>query len=746
MSKYYREIPRTEKFSARRYECLTTAATTDDRNNFILRSHQAQVTNHCQKVAKDPRSNQRGMLLYHSLGLGKTCSAINIANTLLTVYPKKYQKAIFITPAILRLNFVREYCGKCGGGVVKGDRSSNIRFRDLYEFYAYNDPTIAERLPVDFKNAVIIIDETHNLINGKRNGSRNRAAIFDLIANSTDCFVVALSGTPIYGNSYEFYLLQTLLYRQNPLADKATNQPLKAEAFSNLIDESPEQVIQAYQGSVSYVEPGDRADYPEIARDVYVFVPMTSEQYVEYKINVDKEDAIKKLPKCKLKDASAGGIIKQINGQDGSNEGAVTSNTGICYLARIKFFSSRICNLVYPAKKQTLLNLPMKFRQEFSNLNEMVDYYYGSDLWLGDGEQASSTSMRFDSLVKLNRDFDSVNLPNYDVNQLKQLSLQDYEKLKNSSLYSSEGDQYLLDREVFDNDPSLIYNDLELSNFTQLRLERDQQQTVIAMMTREALQTKYSPKFAAMLDRIIGSVGKHAVFSHFKTNYGVYFLSALLNFHGVSNIVYTGDYDENKKAKLLEQFNSPSNLNGDEYKVILITDAATEGLSIMATEYIHILTPKIIQNRINQVIGRIRRLGSHVKLPADRRKVTIYRYLTTFREADFWTERPSVSDRDYERELEDFEEYLESYLNFTSDQILDEDDDDDDDQKTVKYSDDGYVVSIAVSSDIYNTYLATYREYGIQKTLKVIRESAFESTLKKKGKISREMDPLEDLI
>ena len=50
----------------------------------------------------------RGLLLFHGLGAGKTCSSIAIAEGL-----KSTKRVVILTPASLRLNYIKEL-KKCG--------------------------------------------------------------------------------------------------------------------------------------------------------------------------------------------------------------------------------------------------------------------------------------------------------------------------------------------------------------------------------------------------------------------------------------------------------------------------------------------------------------------------------------------------------------------------------------------------------------------------------------------------------
>jgi hypothetical protein len=71
-----------------------------------------------------------------------------------------------------------------------------------------------------------------------------------------------------------------------------------------------------------------------------------------------------------------------------------------------------------------------------------------------------------------------------------------------------------------------------------------------------------------------------------------------------------------------------NNIYGDEVKVVLISQAGSEGLDFRAIRQIHILEPWYNVNRLEQIIGRGVRNFSHKDLPFDERNVQIFMYGT----------------------------------------------------------------------------------------------------------------------
>ena len=77
-------------------------------------------------------------------------------------------------------------------------------------------------------------------------------------------------------------------------------------------------------------------------------------------------------------------------------------------------------------------------------------------------------------------------------------------------------------------------------------------------------------------------------------------------------------------SKLINIINDPTNTNGEKIKVILMSPVAGEGLNIFNVREIHLLEAWYHFNRIDQIIGRGIRNCSHKKLPLELRNVSVF--------------------------------------------------------------------------------------------------------------------------
>jgi hypothetical protein len=95
---------------------------------------------------------------------------------------------------------------------------------------------------------------------------------------------------------------------------------------------------------------------------------------------------------------------------------------------------------------------------------------------------------------------------------------------------------------------------------------------------------------------------------------------------GFRYIEYHGGIDKEERFKNVEQFNVPQNSKGEIVKIIMISPAGAEGLSLFNTRQVHIVEPYWHEVRIKQMVGRAIRLCSHRLLPKAERHVEVFRY------------------------------------------------------------------------------------------------------------------------
>jgi len=216
----------------------------------------------------------------------------------------------------------------------------------------------------------------------------------------------------------------------------------------------------------------------------------------------------------------------------------------------------------------------------------------------------------------------------------------------------------------------------------------------------------YSPKFSYVLANIQNPQheGLHLIYSQFRTLEGIGILKLVLEANGYAEFkirntpsgwrlsilpedrgkpmfaLYTGTEGYDEKEIIRNVYNGdwnniPSslraellvinrdNLMGQIIKVFMITASGAEGISLKNTRYVHIIEPYWHPVRVNQVIGRARRICSHEKLPPLLRTVDVFLYLMKF------SEKQLTSDATIELRLKDVSK-IDGKTPLTSDQAL----------------------------------------------------------------------------
>ncbi len=236
---------------------------------FSLMTHQKIVRDYLNLYTP-----YRGLLLYHGLGSGKTCSSIAIAEGM-----KSGKKIIVMTPKSLRMNYLEELkkCGdelynknqfwefintqtepdlveplskvltlavefirKAGGAWLVNmkkksnfdtlnaveKKSLNAQLNEMigqkYTFISYNGMRKSHLAVLSnsgalnpFDNAVVIIDEAHNfvsrIVNKLSKTDTLSGALYEYLMSAKNAKIVLLSGTPIINYPNEIAVLFNIL-------------------------------------------------------------------------------------------------------------------------------------------------------------------------------------------------------------------------------------------------------------------------------------------------------------------------------------------------------------------------------------------------------------------------------------------------------------------------------------------------------------------------------------------------------
>jgi len=200
----------------------------------------------------------RGLIVYHKVGSGKTLTAILVSQCFLDRNP--YYNVIVITPAGLLDNFKKEM------ETSYGDIKNSIKYR----YYSYQGFCNAYKQgKVDCRRALLIIDEGHNLrtpyhkskTNGKETGVMN-GIITDAAKLASK--VLILTGTPLYNSSNDIIQLYNMI--KSPLSPKQTPTTFSYDML---------------KCKISFYDTGKSPDFPK-RKNHFIPIEMTPEYLQKY--------------------------------------------------------------------------------------------------------------------------------------------------------------------------------------------------------------------------------------------------------------------------------------------------------------------------------------------------------------------------------------------------------------------------------------------------------------------------------
>jgi len=273
--------------------------------------------------------NARGLLVYHTMGMGKTRLAVAVAMALWDVRP-----VVVMLAHSLQANFretVHEVVGLLNAGeppeVVAQLSAAAVRRFAFVSMDAYNAADQLARVGTGAKTVkrrdltgatggldgkLLIVDEAHNFFRAIINSASERAnarRAYDMVMHARNLRLVFLTGTPAAKDPFELVPCFNMLAGHDLL-------PTQYEIFYKLyVDRAghkvrnPERLANRLVGLVSHVTPGRPSDFasaaalvpraaarddgwfPEQLPTIVERVEMGGDQYRQYLLAREKEEA-----------------------------------------------------------------------------------------------------------------------------------------------------------------------------------------------------------------------------------------------------------------------------------------------------------------------------------------------------------------------------------------------------------------------------------------------------------------------
>jgi len=556
-------------------------------------------------------SPYRGILVYHGLGFGKTCSAITFAEEWLNQFTGVTNDEIWvITSVALEENFKSQLFQRkkmknkedrekqCASGtyydlmmatpqIENGKRISSTKRMETiqkamdsrYRFFSYDKfgtfvKEQGDKLASVAQNRVIIVDEAHNLRNPDVKGSSGLEIFLEAGTNNR---LVLLSATPMFDQPDE--ILRMLYYLC--LNDKRTDVPSLKNATFYKNGVTNKALLKHFEhlcsNYISYVK----------GRNPFSLATRLSPAQSGLPLLLENEVASRSFFGKEIKDEDRT-WIHQVDG--GLFVSKMTSNQRLGFdepeLMRTKTKNKALHSERIVDESEQIARIPIN-----TNILEATNIVFPIKTSKG-GLKFKFGYQGLSSIVKENRDkklygFEYYNEP-----------------------YLCPGSEYLgsiackmqtiIEKAHNANGIVLIFSHYIWSGIIPL-----------AMAFEHLGYTRLSGQnFLKNAEQYKSHVKSPLSWS---TGHKYVLLCSDTKISGVDSF-----------AEVLDAVNHDNNKDGEKVKIVLMSPVASEGISFLNVREVHILDPWYHFNRLEQVIGRSIRTCSHQALPVEKRNVTVF--------------------------------------------------------------------------------------------------------------------------
>jgi len=592
------------------------------------------------------------LLLFHGLGTGKTCAAISVAEEqreylmqlnlnqriIIVASPnvqENFKLQLFDERKLELINGIWNIQGCVGNKFIKEINPTSINglsreqvikqiknlINNYYLFLGYiefanfinkksqiqdgvsDKKKISKKLKKYFNNRLIIIDEVHNIrISDDNQNKRVAQALFKLVNNVDTLRLLLLSATPMYNSYKEIIWLVNLMNLNDRRSQIKVNDIFDDKGNFIEIDGNEvgkELLTRKAIGYISYVIGENPYSFP------YKIWPM---QFSPTNSIINETKSKKyKYPSIQLNEKT---IVQPIEHLD-------------IYLEKIGTYQEKVYNYLINQLKNSV-----KTNSQLPNFENMETFGY----------------------ILLQKPLEALNMT-YPLDNLNKYIDDKNYTLDSKELVGKHGLSRIMKYTVTSSPPS--------------RSKFEYKDTSFGRIFSQDEIGKYSSKIKEICNNILNSTGIVLIYSQYIdggvlpvalaleemgfTRYGdvkslfetppTETIDAITfkkksrvdidKFNGAKYIMITGDKLLSPNTNIdIKAATSVENKYGAKVKVILISQAGSEGIDLKFIRQVHILEPWYNMNRIEQIIGRGVRNCSHKDLPFEERNVEIFLHST----------------------------------------------------------------------------------------------------------------------
>jgi len=605
-----------------------------------------------------------GILIYHGTGVGKTCSAIQIAENFKEIMKRMHsddkRKITVLLPKRVLPSFVNEIYDikkenkkqkpddivQCTGNVYSLDfeqfsglttlqkmKETRRKVNSIYKFYGYeqfgnelmNDigwngklSTLTDvqkkAIKTKFQNRILIIDEIHNIKSDVGNVELRKVPpiLQAIIRYGENIRLILMSATPMYDNAGE------IIYILNLLLENDGRPPVKKnEIFDSndrLVPGGAERLKELAKGYISYLRGENPVVFPLNIDPLVAKTPKI--KYDIYGKEIPYEDRFKKIKlylapmsnyqygeymaKLRMRNQDNQNNKKNNNNNNSNNE----SNNQESERGE-QFANStlrQLSNIILPNKRG---EFTLYGKDEGYQMSDNGEGAFVIDLGYGRTGTNERKVRRKTYQFRYQSHVIEDGVPFLDEKRLKKYSTKFFEALQN--MKNGKGICYL-------------YSEYLWGGVIPFSIMLEQNGFERYPWSGERPLLDYGKK----RNPICAICGQNALAKIHENEK----LEDYHEYRRARYILVTGDTNVSliETGNLINIINNENNKNGEEVKIIIGTRTTGEGLDFKRIRQVHVLEPWFNLSRIDQITGRARRYCSHADLPKLDQNVETFLY------------------------------------------------------------------------------------------------------------------------
>jgi len=649
------------------------------KKDFTLEPHQLFIRNYIS-----PDTPYNGILIYGGTGIGKTCTAISIA--------EGFKKAKYINKKILVLstlkqnfmkelyNFQKERTNQCTGkdydlGIEgmyltqqQKEREIDKLKKKYYQFYGYkkfaNDfiqntggwkgteedinDKLKKYISNEFDNRIIIIDEIQNIKTDRKDElTKNIQPIIEtIIKYGKNIKLILMRATPMFDRPDEIIFYINLLL-QNDGRPKLNKNEIFNQKDGTLKPGAEDKLRESFTGYISYIRGEKPFIFPFKLFANNSIIPKNYNYYMSgEKIEDSKKIKFTQLILCdmnnvqketykyyfekKIKDGKINKINDNIDEDIDENiiNNKITTNNKHKSKETNNDYQKKDIGMLFDLKKISNIVYPSL---DISNLNNQVLSKIGSftksaiesDTDNGLGGYYKSIKL-IGSKRKVQYKYQSHAIFNKDTKA--ECPFADEKYIENYSTKFAK----ILETIKKSKGLVLIYSDMIEQGVLPLALILEQNGFYRECASGEDQLLDYpvnKMKGGGKKRQICYCCGEY-------TNHDNHINEKSKDFHHFKIAKYILYFGETKdiikvtKDEAFKKFSRDKNKRGEEIKVFIGTRVISEGLDFKRLRQVHIIEPWYNLSRNEQIIGRAVRNYSHSDLSPEENNVEVYQYVS----------------------------------------------------------------------------------------------------------------------